>query len=167
MKRRDLRLRRRSRVRAEELAAFTYSAQDGLLRTAYLLTGDEWTARHLVESALVRLHLGWRHLERDRAEHEARRLLLREYGGHRPRRGAGAADSGAGCGAGCGAEDGGVWGTLRRLPVMQRAVAVLLFHDGLTEEDVADLLGVGVEVVRSEAGHVLAAIRAPGGEHAA
>lgn len=150
MKRRDLRLRRRSRALDEQFASFTYSAQDRLLRTAYLLTGDEWTARHLVESALVRLYDGRRGLEPGRAEHQARRLLLQEYGGrpHEPGKGAVAT--------------GTVWGTVQRLPATRRAVAVLLFHDGLAEEDVADLLGVDVEQVRSEAGQVLAAIRALG-----
>ncbi|HEY0773364.1 MAG TPA: hypothetical protein VGD51_04725, partial [Nocardioidaceae bacterium] len=81
MKRRDLRLRRPSRVLDAEFAAFTYSAQGGLLRTAYLLTGEEWTARQLVESALVRLYLDWRGIETHLVEHRARRLLLQESGG--------------------------------------------------------------------------------------
>ncbi len=140
-------LRRRSRALDEAFAAFTYSAQDGLLRTAYLLTGDEWTARDLVESVLVRLYEDRRGLEPGRAEHQARRLLLQAYDGrpHEP---------------GKGAADGTVWGTVQRLPATRRAVAVLLFHDELTEEDVADLLGIDVEEVRTQAGHVLAAVRA-------
>jgi DNA-directed RNA polymerase specialized sigma24 family protein len=149
MKRRDLRLRRRSHALDQELAAFTYSLQDGLLRTAYLLTGDEWTARHLVERALVRLYLGRWRLEPGRADHQARRLLLQEYGGLPDQ-------------PGKGADTGTVWGTVQGFPATRRAVAVLLFHDELAEEDVADLLGVDVEVVRSEAGHVLAEIRARG-----
>lgn len=127
----------------------TYSLQDGLLRTAYLLTGDEWTARHLVERALVRLYLDRRRLEPGRAEHQARRILLQEYGG-RPDQ------------PGTGVDTGTVWGTVRGLPATRRAVAVLLFHDQLPEAAVADLLGLDVEVVRAEAEHVLAVIRAHG-----
>lgn len=154
MKPRDLRLRRPSRARDEEFAAFTYSAQGALLRTAYLLTGEEWTARQLVESTLVRLYRDWRGIENHLVEHRARRLLLQEYGGRR--RGPVAA-----------AAAGTVWDVVQRLPATQRAVAVLLLHDELVEEDVADLLDLDIEVVRSELEQVLAAIRAGSGERAA
>jgi DNA-directed RNA polymerase specialized sigma24 family protein len=154
VKRRDLRTRRPSRARDAEFAAFTYSAQGGLLRTAYLLTGEEWTARQMVESTLVRLYLDWRGIENHLVEHQARRLLLQEYGGHgrRPATGAG---------------EGTVWDTVQRLPATQRAVAVLLLHDELAEEDVADLLDLDVEVMRSELDQVLSAIRECSREQAA
>ena len=147
-------MRSPSRARDEEFAAFTYSAQGGLLRTAYLLTGEEWTARRLVESALVRLYLDWRGIDNHLVEHRARRLLLQEYGGRRRR-------------PVTGAEEGSVWDVVQRLPATRRAVAVLLLHDELAEEDVADLLDLDVEVVRSELDQVLDAIRACSRQQAA
>jgi DNA-directed RNA polymerase specialized sigma24 family protein len=154
VKRRDLRLRRPSSALDEEFAAFTYSAQGALLRTAYLLTGEEWTARQLVESTLVRLYLDRRGIENHLLEHRARRLLLQGYGGRRRRPAAAAAA-------------GTLWDVVHRLPATQRAVAVLLLHDELAEEDVADLLDLDVEVVRSELEQALAAVRACSGERAA
>lgn len=48
---------------------------------------------------------------------------------------------------------------LKRLPVRQRAVVVLRFHDDLSEAEVARTLGMAVGTVKSQASRGLAALR--------
>jgi DNA-directed RNA polymerase specialized sigma24 family protein len=54
----------------DEFEAFVRGRTPALLRTAYLLTGDQHLAEDLVQSALARAHRAWRGL-RDGANAEA------------------------------------------------------------------------------------------------
>ncbi len=49
----------RTRLRDAEFEAYMVARQPGLLRTAYLLTGDQHTAEDLVQTALAKLYLSW------------------------------------------------------------------------------------------------------------
>ena len=52
-----------------------------------------------------------------------------------------------------------VWAAIRRLPVRQRAVVVLRYHEDLPELEVARLLGIPVGTVKSTAKRALARLR--------
>ncbi|HYO40634.1 MAG TPA: sigma factor-like helix-turn-helix DNA-binding protein [Nocardioidaceae bacterium] len=99
-----------------------------LLRTAYLLTGDQGEAEDLVERALTRAWAEWHRLDVPPEPH-VRRLLV----------------------AG--------WARRWRVPAVRRrrAVVVLRYGEGLSEEETADLLDVTVAGVRRHAARALAA----------
>ena len=50
---------------ADEFDAYVRTRTPALLRSAYLLTGDQHLAEDLVQSALIRTHRAWRRLSRD------------------------------------------------------------------------------------------------------
>src|SRR5215218_10305757 len=60
----------------EEFDSFVRARTHALLRSAYLLTGDQQLAEDLVQSALTKTHLAWRRLEDiGNAESYARRTM--------------------------------------------------------------------------------------------
>ena len=65
-------------ARDEEFRAFVVARRPALLRLATLLTaGDEHLAEDLVQTALTRLYVAWRRVERDQGpEAYARRILV-------------------------------------------------------------------------------------------
>jgi RNA polymerase sigma factor (sigma-70 family) len=52
-----------------------------------------------------------------------------------------------------------VWPLVRDLPTRQRAVLVLRYYEGLSEAEIADLLGVSRGTVKSHAARALAMLR--------
>jgi RNA polymerase sigma factor (sigma-70 family) len=48
---------------------------------------------------------------------------------------------------------------LNKLPKRQKAVVVLRYYEGLTDTDIAELLGCGTSSVRSHMSRALAALR--------
>jgi RNA polymerase sigma-70 factor (sigma-E family) len=68
----------RSSQRDEEFCAFVTARRTALLRTATLLAaGDAHLAEDLVQTALTKLYLAWRRVERDSGpEQYARRILV-------------------------------------------------------------------------------------------
>jgi DNA-directed RNA polymerase specialized sigma24 family protein len=113
-----------------------------LLRTAYLLVRDPEVAERLLQDALARTWLSWRHLD-EQPESHVRRLLVRSA----LRSGTPAAGVGD-----------GLWDRLGRLSRRQRAVVVLRYLDDLPEEVAAELLGCSVKVMRLQTARALAAI---------
>jgi len=60
---------RRRWKETDEFSSFVRGRTPALLRSAYLLTGDQHLAEDLVQSALARTHRAWRRLdERGNAE---------------------------------------------------------------------------------------------------
>jgi RNA polymerase sigma-70 factor (sigma-E family) len=148
-------------------------AREGSLhRTARLLTHDTHAAQDLVQTTLAKLYLAWDRIsDRDNVDAYARRILVNE---HRstwrkastrrevttdtpPDRGEAAREYD-------GARDA-VWAFVCTLPPRQRAVIVLRYYEELTEPEVAELLGISVGTVKSQAHRALAALRARVADH--
>ncbi|SIN27948.1 SigE family RNA polymerase sigma factor [Micromonospora cremea] len=154
-----------------EFDSFVRARTPALLRSAYLLTGDQHLAEDLVQSALARTHRSWNRL-RDSGNAEAytrriiyhlqvswwrRRRVSESMPGElpEPRGGDSAPDH---------AHQTSLRVTLRaallKLSAKQRAVLVLRFFEDRTEAEAADLLGVTVGTVKSQTAKALARLRA-------
>ena len=153
--------------RDEEFAAYMHARQPSLLRTAYLLTGDRHSAEDLVQTALAKLYLSWDKVQRrELVDGYVRRILVNEHNSlwrrawkkrefttdtlpdviaplDRPDTGEAAA----------------LWDFVRSLPRRQRAVVVLRYYEDLSEAETADVLGISVGTVKSQASRAIASMR--------
>jgi len=145
--------------------AFVRARTPALLRTAYLLTGDQHLAEDLVQSALARTHLHWRKIGQHGAEAYTRKIMynlqvslwrrrrVAEITPARPpERPSGSHDDSA-------VTRLVLRRALLRLTARQRAVLVLRFFDDLTEMETARLLQVSVGTVKSQTSKALAKLR--------
>ena len=133
--------RERRSGRDEEVADFVAAHEAALLRTAYLLTGDKTAAAELVRDALGRLYLSWDSVRAgEGAESFLRRRMFTAHASpwrlHQRRTGRAPADS-------------DLWQRIQALPPRQRAVVVLCHHEGLTEAEAADVLGIREHAART------------------
>jgi RNA polymerase sigma-70 factor (sigma-E family) len=154
-----------------EFDGFVRTRTPALLRSAYLLTGDQHLAEDLVQSALARTHRSWNRLH-DSGNAEAytrktmyhlqvswwrRRRVTESMRGELP-------ESRGGDSAPDHAQQITLRLTLRaallKLSDKQRAVLVLRFFEDRTEAEAADLLGVTVGTVKSQTFKALAKLRA-------
>jgi RNA polymerase sigma-70 factor (sigma-E family) len=163
-----------SEAHVDEFDSFVRARTPALLRSAYLLTGDQHLAEDLVQSALARTHQSWRRLhDAGNAEAYTRRTmyhlqvswwrrgrvaesLTEDLPEPRPR--------GGGSGAG-GHATGSVTritlqAALLKLTSRQQAVLVLRFFEDRTEAEAAEMLGVSVGTVKSQTAKALARLRA-------
>lgn len=151
----------------EEFQGFVAARWTALVRTAYLLTGDQQLAEDLVQTALERTFRHWASLRRrDAAEAYVRQTMYREQVTSwrrrrvrevaaadlpEPRQHSSAVEP---------VEDRLVLrAALDRLGRRQRAVLVLRFFEDLSERQVADALGIGVGTVKSTSHRALAHMR--------
>jgi RNA polymerase sigma-70 factor (sigma-E family) len=151
----------------DEFDEFVRGRTHALLRSAFLLTGDQHLAEDLVQASLARTHRVWARLEHiGNAESYTRRVMYHlQVSWWRRRRvpewvtdvppeprggydGTGSADVRIVVGA-----------ALLRLSAKQRAVLVLRFFEDRTAEEAADLLGVSVGTVKSQTSRALARLR--------
>lgn len=145
---------------------FATAAWTGLLRYGHLLTGDRASAEDLVQTALLRTALRWKHIRSDNpvayvktamARQQinlATRLLRRERTVEVvPDRASGVDATGAID------ERTAMWQALARLPPRQRAVLVLRYYEQLSEKEIADVLGCSLGTVKSTASKALARLR--------
>ncbi|WP_433294653.1 SigE family RNA polymerase sigma factor [Actinoplanes sp. CA-030573] len=152
----------------EEFDLFVRARTHALLRSAYLLTGDQQLAEDLVQSALTRTHQSWKRLhDTGNAESYARRTMyhLQVSWWRRPR----VAESMPGQMPDRATGDDharavslrlALRAALLRLTPRQRAVLVLRFFEDRTEPEIADVLGVSVGTVKSQTSKALARLRA-------
>ena len=156
-----------------QFEVFAAGVTDGLVRTAYLMTGDPAETEDLVQEALLRVARRWRRVHvMDHPAAYARRILVNLVidGQERRRRRNDELDS---------AEDGvDAWadesaaGALRAidgrsefrmalatLSPRQRAVVVLRYWEDLPEAQVAELLGCSVGTVKSTASRGVVQLR--------
>lgn len=146
---------------------FVAARGHALLRTAYLLTGDQQLAEDLVQTALEKAVTHWSTIRVSAAaESYVRRTMYREQVSIWRRRrvtelpSATIPEPRPATAAGDGVEDRLVMrDALMRLGRRQRAVLVLRYFDDLTEQQVADVLGISVGTVKSQAHKALAHLR--------
>jgi len=151
-----------------EFRAFVAGRSPALLRTAYFMTGDADQAQDLLQSALLACARRWSRIrDRDQPEAYVRRALYRHQINRwraRARRPetlvATLPDQPAGRDH---AADvvlrRGLIEALRQLPPRQRAVVVLRYYEDRSEAEVAEVLGISLGTVRSQASKALAKLR--------
>jgi len=159
--------------RDEEFRAFVRSSSGSLSRTAWFLTGDADVAADLVQEAYARAYASWGRVRRADALAYVRKILVNanvdrwrrvrhEVVADDVDR---AADGDIADGFSAGGFETGVderdrvARMLALLPRRQRAVVVLRYADDLSEQAVADHLGISVGAVKSAASRGLAALR--------
>lgn len=154
--------------RDAEFAAYMSARQPSLLRTAYLLTGDQHTAEDLVQTALAKLYLAWdRVQDRGLVDGYVRRILVNENNSLWRRawkKREFSTDTLPDHQAVTDRHDDGqsaaLWEFVQTLPRKQRAVVVLRYYEDLSEAEVAEILGISVGTVKSQASRALAGLRA-------
>lgn len=153
--------------RREGFDEFVVGCSPGLLRTAYHLTHDVGLAEDLLQTSLVKVWGAWRRVDGDPLPY-ARRVLVNTYvSSWRRRWRAEIPDEAAHEPGAVVAVDAtrarderdAMWTALARLPRRQRAVLVLRYYEDLTEAQVADVLGVSVGTVKSQASRGLDKLR--------
>jgi RNA polymerase sigma-70 factor (sigma-E family) len=155
----------------DEYERFVRARTPALLRSAFLLTGDQHLAEDLVQEALARTHRAWSRL-RDGANAEAyaRRVMYHTQVSFWRRRRVAEAFPGdlAGLGHPATAADPAHAVPLRvaleralsTLSARQRAVIVLRFFEDRTEAETADLLDIAIGTVKTQTARALARLRA-------
>ena len=149
-----------------DFTAYLQARQGALLRTAYLLTGDQHQAEDLLQTALAKLYLSWDKVhDRESVDAYARRILVNEHNSlwrrawkrnERPTEvlpDAAVVDE---------YDDGtstALWAAVQTLPRKARAVLVLRYYEQLSEAETAEVLGISVGTVKSQTSRALAALR--------
>lgn len=156
----------RDAARDADFEAWMTARQPALLRTAYLLTGDRHNAEDLVQTTLAKLYLAWDRIhDREHVDAYARRALINEHRSawRRPfRRREVLAEQLPDRGMADQEYDGqhaALWSFVNTLPTKQRAVIVLRYYEQLSEAETADVLGISVGTVKSQASRALAGLR--------
>ncbi len=150
-----------------DFSAYMSARQAALYRTAYLLAGDHAGAEDLLQNAFAKLYLSWdRVRDREALDGYVRRIMVNENNSlwrrawkrreHStdvlPETGTvDTYDDGMG---------GALWSFVQTLPPKQRSVIVLRYYEQLSEAEIADVLGVSVGTVKSQASRALAGLRA-------
>ncbi|HEX6518201.1 MAG TPA: SigE family RNA polymerase sigma factor [Nocardioidaceae bacterium] len=158
----------RSAQRDADFAAYMAARQPSLLRTAYLLTGDRHTAEDLVQTALAKLYLSWDKVQRrELVDGYVRRIIVNEHNSlwrrawkRREVSTEVLPDEGAALDLPDLGERSAVWQFVQTLPRKQRAVIVLRYYEDLSEAEIAEVLGISVGTVKSQASRALASMRA-------
>jgi len=157
--------------RDADFTAYLEARQGRLLRTAYLLTGDQHQAEDLLQTSLAKLYLAWDKVrERGAIDAYARRIMVNENNSawRKPwKRREHATDFGADSApAGIPVRDeydegvgGEVWRIVQTLPRRARAVVVLRYYEQLSEAETAEVLGISVGTVKSQTSRAMSALR--------
>ena len=153
--------------RDADFTAYLQARQGRLLRTAYLLTGDQHQAEDLLQTSLAKLYLAWDKVrDRESVDAYVRRIMVNENnslwrrGWKRREAPTDAVPEGRpfhdvydeGLGA-------AVWDVVSTLPRKARAVVVLRYYEQLSEAETAAVLGISVGTVKSQTSRALAALR--------
>lgn len=154
---------------ASQFDEFVRARTPALLRSAYLLTGDQHLAEDLVQTALARTHRAWRSLHREgNAEAYTRKIMYNQQVSIWRRRKAAESLPGdlpevqdpTDDHAQRTANRLAVKAALMRLTAKQRAVIVLRFFEDRPEAEIAELLGISIGTVKSQIFNALARLRA-------
>jgi RNA polymerase sigma-70 factor (sigma-E family) len=149
----------------EVFRTFVAARSQALLSTAYLLTRDWARAEDLLQSALMRSWLAWRRIAGD-PEPYVRRVMVNEYAAWWRRRWRGEVPTDVLPESSAVSDDAvaldardAMWRLLGRLPRRQRAVIVLRYYEGLSEREIAEVLGCRAGTVKSQAAKAMARLR--------
>lgn len=157
---------------ADEYEQFVRARTPALLRTAYLLTGDQQYAEDLVQEALARTHLAWHRLHSTgNADAYARKIMYhRQVSLWRRRR---VTESLPGTLPDAATSSDHAHATtvrvalhraLLELSPRQRAVIVLRYYEDRTEAETAEVLGIAVGTVKTLGLRALQRLRTAGPE---
>ena len=150
----------------ESFEAYVRARNAALSRIAYLLTGDHHLAEDLVQQTLLRVAAAWPRINRkgDPDPYVRRALYHQHISWWRHRRGAvelpgppperPADDHSEAVAATVAMQR-----ALAKLAPRQRAVLVLRYFEDLTEAETAEILGIAVGTVKSQARDALARMR--------
>jgi len=147
---------------------FVSARGQALQRFGYLLTSDWALAEDLVQTALSRAYPRWSRIRGDAPEAYVRKVMVNRWSSWWRRRWRGevpaaslpdvaTADAYAAID-----RRHAVSSALAGLPQRQRIVLVLRYHEDLSEQQVAELLGISVGTVKSQTSKALARLRADG-----
>jgi RNA polymerase sigma-70 factor (sigma-E family) len=147
-----------------EFADYVAARSRLLCTTAYLLCGDWHRAEDLTQTALTKLYLAWRRIDRrESVDAYARRVLVRSLLDERRRpwrREHATAELPEAAGHPDRADERvDLMAALARLPARQRAVIVLRYWSDLGIAETAAVLGVTEGTVKSTSAKGLAALR--------
>ena len=157
----------RSAAKDAEFAAYMSARQPSLLRTAYLLTGDRHAAEDLVQTSLAKLYLSWDKVQkREMIDGYVRRIMVNENNSLWRRAWkrnelptAAVPESDSVLDSHDHGEKSALWEFVNTLPKKQRAVVVLRYYEDLSEVETAEILGISVGTVKSQASRALASMR--------
>jgi RNA polymerase sigma-70 factor (sigma-E family) len=144
---------------------FVSARGQALQRFGYLLTSDWALAEDLVQTAFSRAYGRWSRIESGAPEAYVRKIMVNTWSSwwHRRWRGEVPAATLPELAGGDPYQDvdrkHAVRAALAALPDRQRLVLVLRYHEDLSEQQVADLLGISVGTVKSQAAKALAKLR--------
>ncbi|MBP2324876.1 RNA polymerase sigma-70 factor (sigma-E family) [Kibdelosporangium banguiense] len=152
-----------------EFHDFVTARSPVLLRTAYLLTGNVHHAQDLLQTALMGTARRWSRIRRrDQPDAYVRRAMYNYQArwwrlrARRPE--SPVAEPPERAASGDHAEQiaarDALIAALWQLPPRQRAVVVLRYYEDRSEAEVADVLGISLGTVRSQASKALAKLRA-------
>ena len=139
-----------------------------VLRFAAVLTGDQGVAEDVVQEVLIRAQRHWDKIGvLDRPELYVRKMVVNEFASVRRRlwrlvpsgRAADLDDRVVPDHASGHADREALVTEIARLPRRQRAVIVLRYYEGLTDSEIAEVLGCAPGTVRGYASRALATLR--------
>lgn len=154
------------RVEEPDFYAFVASRADALFRFGCVLTGNPHDAEDLVQEALIRTGVAWSRIQRkDDPEGYVRQTMVRlninRWRKHRRERLVSAVPETHAEEAGFRRVDdeSGLASTLDGLPPRMRTVLVLRFVQGLSDTEIAAVMGCATGTVKSQASRALAKLR--------
>ncbi|MGV9378757.1 SigE family RNA polymerase sigma factor [Nonomuraea sp. NPDC003707] len=144
-----------------EFEDFVRARGSALLRYGHVLTGNADDAADLVQEALLKLSDGWRRVRnKDDPESYVRTIMARQHiSWWRRRRREHLTDDVPEGSYTDSHSYGELWKELATLPRKQRAVLVLRYYEDLSDQDIAEILGISRGTVRSQAFRALNTLR--------
>ncbi|MET9342766.1 SigE family RNA polymerase sigma factor [Nonomuraea sp. NPDC003804] len=144
-----------------EFDEFVRARGQALLRYGYVLTGNAEDAADLVQEALLKLGDTWTRVRsKDNPEGYVRTIMARQHiSWWRRRRREHLTDDLPEGSYHDSHSFGELWNEVRALPRRQRVVIVLRYYEDLSDQEIADILGVSRGTVRSQAARALEKLR--------
>ncbi len=149
--------------------AYVTSRSPHLIRLGYLLTHDWQAAEDLVQTALIKAWSAWNRLDGGDPDGYVRRIVVTTHLSWRRRRWTGEVPGGDLADRANMArtpdemaavdERDRLWRILAELPPRQRTVLVLRYFEDLSEEQVAEVMGISIGGVKSQASRALIRLR--------